>query len=57
MKVKKWLLSNDPGVCDGCRANAEQGWIAIDVPYAPGALAPLDHAGCRCDAAYRRAVP
>ena len=57
MKVKRWLLSNDPGVCGGCRSNAEQGWIAIDAPYASGALAPLDHAGCRCDAGYRRAIP
>ena len=57
MKVKKWLLSNDEGVCPLCEANAQQGWIAIDLPYASGALAPLDHAGCRCDAVYRRAVP
>ena len=55
MKVKRWL--NDPDMCDGCRANASQGWIAIDAPYASGALAPLDHAGCRCDAGYRRAIP
>ena len=57
MKVKRWLLSNDEGVCPICTANAAQGWIAIDMPYASGAWAPLDHAGCRCDAAYRRAVP
>ena len=57
MKVKNWLLSNDEGVCPLCEANAQQGWIAIDLPYASGALAPLDHAGCRCDAVYRRAVP
>lgn len=56
-KAKRWLVSNDPGVCDGCSANAAQGWISIDTPYASGALAPLDHAGCRCDAAYRRKLP
>lgn len=55
MKVKRWL--NDPDMCDGCRANAEQGWIAIGVPYASGAMAPLDHAGCRCCAVSRRIMP
>lgn len=56
MKAKKWLVSNDPGICPGCRANADQGWIAIDFPFASGAMAPLDHVGCRCDVAYRRTL-
>lgn len=56
MKAKKWLVSNDPGVCLGCLANADQGWIAIDFPFASGAMAPLDHVGCRCDVAYRRTL-
>jgi len=54
MKAKKWLASNDPGICPGCRANADQGWIAIDLPFASGAMASLDHVGCRCDVTYRR---
>ena len=52
MKVKRWLLSNDAGVCSSCAANAAQGWIEIDKPFASGAQAPLDHPHCRCDAAY-----
>lgn len=57
MKVKRWILQIDERVCTICVANYEQKWIPIDVPYASGALAALDHAGCRCDAGYRRAIP
>lgn len=54
MKVKRWHLSNDDGVCERCSANAGQGWIPIGERFASGALAPLDHVGCRCDVTYRR---
>jgi len=52
MTRKRWLLSNDDGVCEGCRANAECGWLQIDAPFPSGALAAVDHVGCRCDTAY-----
>ena len=51
---KKWLLSNDPGVCGACAANAAQGWIEMDKPFASGHLAPPGCYGCRCGAAYQR---
>lgn len=54
MQSKRWLLSNDEGICPSCEANAKQQWIAIDKPYVSGALAPLQHPHCRCDQAYRR---
>lgn len=53
-KFKKWLLSNDEGVCTSCAGNAAQGWIPIELPFASGAMAPLEHGGCRCGAVYRR---
>jgi hypothetical protein len=57
MKAKKWLLSNAEGVCTSCAGNAAQGWVPIELPFASGAMAPLEHGGCRCDAAYRSAPP
>lgn len=55
MKAKRWLLSNDEGVCPQCAGNAAQGWVPIDLPFASGAMVPSEHGGCRCDAAYSRA--
>ncbi|MEO9214820.1 MAG: hypothetical protein ABI227_04125 [Rhodanobacter sp.] len=55
IKVKKWLLSNDDGVCTSCAGNAAQGWVPIGLPFASGAMAPLEHGGCRCGAVYSRA--
>lgn len=52
MTKKCWLLFNDDGVCGGCRANAECGWVQIGAPFPSGALAAVDHVGCRCDTAY-----
>ncbi|TAN06952.1 MAG: hypothetical protein EPN38_06550 [Rhodanobacteraceae bacterium] len=57
MKVKKWLLSNDPGVCSACQENAAQGWIPILQLFASGVQAPSQHAGCRCDAVYLLNAP
>lgn len=54
MKVKRWLVSNDPGICEGCAANHVQGWVPIEQPFASGAMAPADHVCCRCDAVYYR---
>lgn len=48
MTQKRWLLSSDPGVCGGCIANAERGWVPINAPFPSGALAAVDHVGCRC---------
>ena len=57
MKAKIWILSNDEGICTSCAGNAAQGWVPIGLPFASGALAPLEHGGCRCGAAYRRKAP
>lgn len=54
MDEKRWLLSNDEGVCPLCEANAEQQWIPINQAFKSGAMYPLQHPNCRCDAAYRR---
>lgn len=54
MHQKKWLLSNDEGVCPVCEANAAQGYIPIKKRFSSGDQAPLAHPRCRCVAAYRR---
>lgn len=54
MEQKRWLLSNDEGVCPVCEANAAQDWISISNAFQSGDEAPLAHPNCRCDAAYRR---
>lgn len=57
MKAKRWLLSNDEGICVPCQRNAQQEWIPIDQPFQSGDVAPLAHPRCRCDAAYKRKLP
>lgn len=57
MQAKRWLKSNDEGICPLCDANAAQQWIPIDQPFVSGAQAPLQHPRCRCDQAYRRKLP
>ena len=52
MKVKRWLLSNDEGVCEQCAANSARGWIDICEAFPSGALVAIDHVGCRCDVAH-----
>lgn len=54
MEEKRWLLSNDEGICPVCEANAAQQWIPIGETFLSGDEAPLAHPRCRCDAAYRR---
>lgn len=48
LKSKRWLLSNDEGVCPVCEGNAEKGWVAIDAKFPGGVQAPLQHPNCRC---------
>lgn len=45
---KRWLLSNDEGICPVCAGNAEKGWIAIGANFPGGVQAPLQHPNCRC---------
>jgi HK97 family phage portal protein len=57
MKAKRWLLSNDEGICIACQRNAKQEWIPIEQPFHSGDAAPIAHPHCRCDAAYKRKLP
>ncbi len=54
MQSKRWLLSNDEGICPACEANAAQQWVPINKPFVSGAQAPGQHPHCRCDQVYRR---
>jgi hypothetical protein len=54
MRVKRWLLSSDDGVCEQCAANRAQGWVDISEAFPSGALVAIDHVGCRCDVAHSR---
>jgi hypothetical protein len=57
MKFKKWLLSNDEGICPTCSANAAQAWVPVEQPFQSGDDAPLAHPNCRCGARYKRINP
>lgn len=46
---KAWSTVGDSKVTDGCRANEEAGFIAIDKPFPSGHQRPLRFPGCRCD--------
>lgn len=52
---KSWLTTGDDRVSDGCRENAEDGWIPYDEPHSSGDMHPLRFPGCRCTELYRRA--
>lgn len=39
MRGKRWLVSNDPGICPDCTANKDQDWIAIEEPFVSGLCA------------------
>ncbi|MGB6771204.1 MAG: phage portal protein [Candidatus Dormiibacterota bacterium] len=43
---KSW--SDAPGACPICQANTAEGPIALDKPFAGGALHPPQHPRCRC---------
>lgn len=44
--LKAWLSAKDP--CDACRANAAQGAIPLEMPFASGHMAPPACLECRC---------
>jgi uncharacterized protein with gpF-like domain len=46
---KAWSDSGDEKVTDGCRENADAGWIPLDDPFPSGDDRPLRFPGCRCD--------
>lgn len=46
---KRWLLSNDEGICDVCQGNADEGVIDIDALFSSGDDSPPAHPHCRCD--------
>lgn len=57
LKFKKWLLSNDEGVCPICEGNQGAGWIAIGKKFPGGVQAPLQHPNCRCAIVASRKKP
>ena len=44
--LKAWLPAEDP--CETCRINAEQGPIALELPFASGHMTPPACLKCRC---------
>ena len=57
-KEKHWVTQGDSHVDSGsidgpCRANARQGWINIDQPFASGHMREPSHVRCRCVVRYR----
>jgi Phage Mu protein F like protein len=49
---KSWLPVAKP--CPYCKANADQGWIAVSDPHSNGSLYPPAHPNCRCAELYQR---
>lgn len=49
VKGKEWLLSNMHPKVDICDANASEGVIPFNQPFASGDMAPTAHPGCECD--------
>lgn len=45
---KAWFTAADQRVCPICRANEDQGPIALGVPFASGDQHPPGHPRCRC---------
>lgn len=46
---KSW----EPGECEICRGNADDGWIGVDGTFGSGHDAPPAHPRCGCSLAYR----
>lgn len=46
--AKRWLLSNDEGVCLVCGGNADQGSIPLADAFESGDSGPPAHPNCRC---------
>ena len=53
---KSWLTVGDDRVSDGCRFNADQGWIPLAQTFRSGHASPLRFPGCRCALQTRRRV-
>lgn len=53
---KSWLTVGDDRVSDGCRGNADQGWIPLAQAFSSGHTGPLRFPGCRCALQTRRAM-
>lgn len=53
---KSWLTVGDDRVSDGCRFNADQGWIPLAQTFRSGHAGPLRFPGCRCALQTRRAM-
>lgn len=51
---KAWLDVGDDKVSDGCRENAEAGWIPLAQEFPSGHQHPTRFPGCRCSCTYRR---
>ena len=49
--AKRWLLSNDEGVCPICTANADEGRVELAKSFASGDDGPPAHPNCRCSVA------
>ena len=43
---KRWIVGNQPVVCDACTENAAQGVIPFKQPFASGHMAPPGHPRC-----------
>lgn len=46
---KAWSTVGDDKVTEECKANQEQGFIALNIPFKSGHQRPLRFPGCRCD--------
>ena len=51
---KQWSTVGDDRVSDGCRTNAQAGWIPVDAPFPSGHQHAPRFPGCRCAILYRR---
>lgn len=49
--AKRWLLSNDEGVCPICSGNADEGRVDLAKDFASGDDGPPAHPNCRCSVA------
>lgn len=49
MMEKKWSTVGDDRVTEGCKANEDQGFIALNLAFQSGHQRPLRFPGCRCD--------
>lgn len=50
---KAWLVRDDEKLCEICRMNGADGWIAFDAVFASGHFMATAHPGCRCRTLWR----